>query len=493
MKKLLTTIIIMTTLLLSTSAQTAVDALRYSRLFIGGTARYMAMGGAYGAVGADFTVLSTNPAGIGLYRSSEFTITPSIYSGGTESAYMGNLYNDYRANFNLGNAGLIFTRAFPSSEKQAGWRNIQFGLGINRLQDFNNRMYISGFNTDNSLLDVYSTYATDNSIPFDQIEDDLDYMYAYDLNPAWWTYLMDLDGSGSPSSYVNPVLNPGTYQTLQYQSWGSMNEFVFTMGGNFNDILYLGGTFSIPWIRYFEEASYSEEYTDPGNDISRMYRITELETKGSGFNFKFGVLVRPVDWLRIGGAIHTPTFYNNMKDYNRVYMSSEFKTLDTAGYSSYNKDNVWSKYYELTTPLKAMGNIAFIIAPHGLISADYEYIDYSNARFNRTPSWVNEDIQTGYKSTHNIRIGTEWRYNIFSFRAGYAYYASPYSNGINDGSLRSYSGGIGMKFDKFFIDMAYVYSTSKEDYYLYGYGDYVAMADNTMRSHRVLFTLGTRF
>jgi hypothetical protein len=476
---------------LQTSAQTAVDALRYSRTIIGGTARYMALNGAFGAVGGDFTVLSTNPAGIGIYRSSELTITPSIFTGSTQSAFMGGTYDNSRTNFNLGNVGLIFNRPVYSSKNQSGWKNIQFGMGINRLGDFNNRIYMSGFNADNSLLDVYSTYATDFAIPADQIEKDNDYMYAYDLNPAWWTFL--LDTLGGPSTYYNPVIYPGAVQTLQKQSWGSINEYVFTLGGNYKDILYLAGTFAIPWIRYYEEAVYTEEYTDERNDVSRMYRNVELETKGSGFTFKFGMLIRPVDWLRIGGAFHTPTFYNKVQDYNRVYVSSEFKTLDSAGFSSYSHSNAWTKGYDLTTPLKAMGNIAFIIAPYGLISADYEYVDYSKASFNGTSSWSNEDIRDGYQATHNFRVGTEWRYDIFSFRAGYAFYDSPYQDDINDGSIRSYSGGLGLKVNNFFFDVAYVYSISKEDYFLYGYDDYLSMAENTLKSHRVLFTLGTRF
>jgi hypothetical protein len=404
---------------------------------------------------------------------------------------MGNTTDDKRTNFNLGNAGLVFTKTVQSGSNQSGWKNIQFGMGINRLNDFNNRMYINGFNSNNSLLDVYSAYASDYAIPADQIEQDYDYMYAYDLNPSWWTYL--LDTLGGPASYVNPVVYPGALQTLQFQSWGSMNEFEFALGGNYNDFLYVGATLSIPWIRYFEEANYVEEYTDPGNDVSRMYRNVELETRASGFNFKFGLLLRPVDWLRIGGAFHTPTVYNNVKDYNRVYMSSEFKTPDSEGYTSYYRNNEWTKNYELTTPLKALANIAFIIAPYGLISADYEYVDYSDARFQGTADWVNTDIKNGYKSTHNFRVGTEWRYDIFSFRAGYAYYDNPYQDGINNGIIRSYSGGLGMRVNNYFFDIAYAYSLSSEDYYLYGYGDYVSMAENRLKTHRVLFTLGSRF
>ncbi|MFO8130320.1 MAG: hypothetical protein R6T99_10515 [Bacteroidales bacterium] len=475
----------------SLNAQTAMDALRYSRLETGGTARFMALNGAFGALGADFSTLSTNPAGIGLYKTSEFTITPSVYAGGTESVFNGTTGEEARVNFNLGNAGMIFTKDMTGRNDKNGWKYAQFGVGLNRLNDFNNRVNLRGFNPESSILDVYTQYANDHHLTYPEIEEDRFYEYAYDLNPAWWTYLLDTDPDDT-TQFTNPVLVPGSNTNLNINRWGSMNEWVFTFGGNYNDVLYIGASLGIPYIRYFEEYSYSESLESDDNDLRRFHIDRELETKGTGFNVKFGLIARPLNWLRIGGAIHSPTYYSNMKDRNIVRFESRFATPDQDGNTSYSRSNSWSYDYEMTTPFRAMGSIAFVIGPYGLLSGEYEYVDYSMAKMHNLP-WVNDDIRQGYTATHNFKAGTEWRYNIFSFRAGYAYYDSPYQEGVNDAAINSFSGGLGLRFPGYFIDFTYVHSSHSEDYYLYAYGPYEARAQQDVRKQRFMLTLGTKF
>jgi hypothetical protein len=151
-------------------AQNENDALRYSLINYGGTARFAGMSGAYGAVGADFSSLSQNPAGIGLYRKSEFTITPVLSSNNITSNYMGTSISDSRNTMYLGNIGYVFSQNLKG---HAGpLVNIQFGFGVNQLARFNNRMTISGFNNNNSLLTTYV--------------DDVNYTGAAPiLEPAW--------------------------------------------------------------------------------------------------------------------------------------------------------------------------------------------------------------------------------------------------------------------------------------------------------------------
>jgi len=475
----------------SLMAQTAVDALRYSRIVPGGTARFVSMGGAFGALGGDFSMLSTNPGGIGLYKSSEFTITPSVFAGSTQTDYRGIENKDYRVNFNLGDIGLVFTKKMESKFNTSGWKAVQFGIGLNRLNDFNNRMELSGSTSPSSILDVYTAYANDNNINYSDIEGDPYYDYAYDLNPAWWTYL--LDTLGGPSSYVNPILQSGSNQRMSITSWGSMNEFVIGFGGNYNDRVYIGASFGIPYIRYFEESDYTENLPGPANDMYQFTIHRELETRASGINFKLGLIGRPADWLRIGAAIHTPTFYTNIRDRNVALFDSRFKTPDLYGYTSYFHSNTWTKSYELTTPFRALGSIAFIIGKIGLVSVEYNYTDYSQARFRYVSSYVNDDIRNGYRPTHNFKAGTEWRYGLISLRLGYAYNSSPYQGDINDGTMHIYSGGLGFNFRNYFLDLAYAYSKYTEDYYLYSYGPYEAKAVNDIIGQRYLLTFGARF
>jgi hypothetical protein len=169
-------------------SQSDVDALRYSRTFLGGTARFISMGGAFGSLGADFSTASTNPAGLGLYTKSELTVTPAMFGGRTKSDYNGYQTYDSRFNFNLSKAGIVIASP-PKSNKGATVRSYQIAFGVNRSNNFNNRMLMDGINDRNSIIDTYVDNA--NGIYFGDIEDDKYGYYAYDLNPAWFTYMID--------------------------------------------------------------------------------------------------------------------------------------------------------------------------------------------------------------------------------------------------------------------------------------------------------------
>ena len=476
-------------LTISLSGQNAVDALRYSQQFTGGTARFMAMGGAFGALGADFTVLSTNPGGLGLYRSSELNITPSVFIGSSQSAYNGFSGTDSRANFALGNVGYVYSMRLSSRQNQPGFRYFQFAMGINRLNDFNRRMVMAGPNSENSLLDTYVEYA--DGINYLDIEDNRGGQYGFDLYPAWWTYLLDIDTN--TNIYFSPVPYGGTMQRKIVDQWGSMNEWTFGLGTNYQDILYLGMSINIPWIRYFERSTYSEtDIADTIYDFSSFDVYDRLETRGSGFNMKFGFILRPVDFIRIGGSVHTPT-WSAMRDYWDRYMESWFDNGD-----NYYQESPYGEYqYKLTTPMRLQGSLAFIFGKHGLISGEYEYVDYSKAKLRASDYdfyYENNDISTAYVQGHNLKFGTEWRTGPFSFRAGYAMYNSPYKEGINDGSRTAWSGGIGYRNQNFYFDVAYVNVRSTEDYYFYGTENIsVNPVVNELTDHRILLTLGTKF
>jgi len=473
-------------------AQNEVDALRYSTTSVVGTARYSAMGGSFGALGADFSTLSTNPGGIGLYKSSEFSITPSVYVGSTKSEFMGMKGNDSQANFNLGNAGFVFSQEMTN--KNSFIKNFQFAFGVNRIDNFNNRMAIKGYNQKNSITDTYVDDA--NGIHKLNIEDDQYGYYAYDLNLAWWTYLLDTL-PGYNDQYITPVQNgPGQaiLQRNDVNTWGSTNEFLFSLGVNLNDRLYVGGTFGFPTIRYFRESRYVE--IDDRNliyDFSRLDLYESLHTSGTGFNMKFGMILRATDWLRVGGAIHSPTWYGNMRDEWYSELSSEFDNNDT-----YSKLSPYGNYsYNLETPWKALGSLGFVIAKTALFNIDYEFIDYSKAKFRGSQyGFYNENdiIQNNYTQSHNIRLGAEYRMGNFAIRGGGGFSTSPYASNINDGERSFFSGGFGYRERNFFADFAYVRSQVKEDYYLYGSENVsVDPTINKYIANNFLLTLGFRY
>ncbi|MEN8225552.1 MAG: hypothetical protein ABFS05_09365 [Bacteroidota bacterium] len=490
MKQYLISTIIVVSMSLHGMGQNAGDALRYSQQFMGGTARYMAMGGSFGALGADLSVLSTNPAGLGMYKSSDFSLTPSVYVGSSSSLYNGFSGSDSRTNFAVANAGYVITKKLQKKADEPGFRYVQFAMGINRLNDFNRRMVMQGENTENSLLDTYVEYA--NGIDYRDIEDDYNGMYGFDLTPAWWTFLLDIDDTNT-NTYYSPIPYGGTLQRKLIDQWGSMNEWNFSMGTNYGELLYLGMSFSIPWIRYYERSTYSEiDIADTIYDFDQFNIYDRLETKGTGFTFKFGFILRPTDFIRIGGAMHTPTWYS-MKD---SWNSSTESFFDNGDY--YKESSPYGNYkYTLSTPMRLQGSLAFLFGTYGLISGEYEYIDYSTAKlraYDYSFFSENNDIAVSYGKGHNYKVGTEWRSGPFSFRAGYAYYNSPYQDELNDGSKNAYSGGIGFKDKFYYLDFAYVYTKSVEDYYLYGTNNIsVNPVVNELTDHRFIVTLGTRF
>lgn len=460
-------------------AQNEVDALRYSQLTFGGTARSSAVAGAFGALGGDFSTLSVNPAGIGIYKSSEFTFSPSLYLGSTESSFLDGYGEDMKYNFNLGNAGLVFVmHAGPSADKK-GWKQIQFGLGLNRHANFNNRMLIEGFNPQSSLLHTFVNYANGKA-PSE--------LNPFDTELAFNTWL--LDTLGNNTTYTSATPDGQVEQRKSITSDGSVNEFVISLGANYDDRLYLGATLGFPFVRYFENSTYSErDVNEYYGDFNEFNVYENLEARGTGVNFKFGMIFRATDWVRLGVAVHTPTFYDMREDYSTT-ISSSFDNGDEYEDGSEGKFD-----YELETPMRAIGSIAFIIGKYGLVSADYEFVDYSSARL-RSSSYKffdeNDAIRNSYTATGNLRVGTEWRYENFSFRGGYAIYGSPYKNNINDGQATSYTLGFGLREASYFVDFAYVRTMASEDYYLYD-PEYVPAALNDFTRNSYMMTLGFRF
>ncbi len=464
-------------------AQNEVDALRYSQMFLGGTARYTSMGGAFGALGGDFSTLSLNPAGIGVYKASEFTFTPSIYNGKTESMYNETFRDDYKYNFNFGNIGVVYTYYSKNkfSDDEGGWKNAQFGFGINRQNNFNNRIFIEGSNAENSLLDQYVGLA--NGTYYNNLD-------PFSTQLAFNTWLLDtLNG---PDDFYSPISNGGVLQRKVITTKGSMNEMVISLGGNYNDRLYIGATLGLPFLHYKQSSDYTEfDDADTIADIESYTVHDEFTTNGSGINFKFGLIFRAANWFRLGAAVHSPTYYYTMDESYKSRIDSYWDDGD-----HYYDGSEGNFDYTLTTPMRAIGSVAFVIGKAGIISADYEYINYSDARLRADWEDVFADqnlaIRENYKEANNIRVGTEWRFQPFSFRAGYAMYGNPFSTEINTEERTSVSFGFGFRQKQYFIDLAYLMTTYSDDYYIYD-PYFVSPAKNDYTQNAVMLTMGFRY
>jgi hypothetical protein len=197
----------------------------------------------------------------------------------------------------------------------------------------------------------------------------------------------------------------------------------------------------------------------------------------------------PVKFIRIGGAVHTSTNYYNMSDFYYASMSSSFRGGEY--YSDRSPDGFYD--YELKTPLRALGSIAVLLGKYGLITADYEYIDYANSSlWAYDYSFINENnaIETQYTSANNLRFGAEVRASIFTLRGGYGMYGTPYKGESTMGERTGYSFGIGMRKNGMIIDFAYNHSSFEGNYYMYSGAP---PSNNLVKTNLYSLTLGYRY
>lgn len=500
----------------ATQAQDDIDVLRASRPGYGGTARFQSMGGAFGSLGGDFSSISVNPAGLGVYRSAEFSLTPTLFHNTTESNYMGGITSDFVYNFNINNLGYVGNISLGNS----GWVSFNFGLGFNRQNNYYQNQYVATNSATGSLLEEFSLNA-DNGAGNYYFEGmalstgaiflkEFETGGIVDPNDITSTEIQDLpvyeDFYYTNDFYHYQELDNNNFifgQQLDQdsRSQGKRSEFVLSAAGNYNHKIYIGASVGIQRLRYenqfnhFESTEGSEfQNTYPGDVYFGNFDFsTNINTYGTGFNFKAGILARPVEFLRVGAAIHTPTIFN---------LESEFYTrMETNlnnGDSFEDRTDLLISDFKAITPLKAVASIALQAQQIGLISFDYEFIDYSNMKFrledDRTyERAVNDDIAAIYSSTHNFRGGAEVRLGPFFFRGGVAYYATPYvedEEQLND--LFAYSGGIGFGSGGFKLDFGYVRSVTGNSFQPIQIQD-VELAETESISNRFIATLAFRF
>lgn len=449
-------------------AQSDADALRFSMLEFGGTARSLGSGNAYGALGGDMSTASMNPAGLGIYRSSEFTVSTRLLSIEANSSYYGTNTTDNRYDFALSNAGLVFANVNRGRENATNaWVGGAFALTYNHIADFNSAVTYSGFNDHSSLLDTYVSYLNTGTgtAPSDVFNSD-----PFGAGLAWDTYLINpfpLDSM----KYFSEISDGHVQQTKSITTNGGINEFSIAFAGNYGNRLYIGGAIGIPHIRYVQSYVYSEEDVQNEHPNFNSFALTDVaETYGTGINGKIGLIYRVNNYLRLGAAAHTPTLYG-MSD---AYFSS--MSSDVAS-GTYNTESPIGEYdYELITPWRVSGSAAVTLKDIGFISAEYEFVDYSEAayNFNRTydagdlsyESTVNNNIDTKYGTASNIRFGAELMYDVFRFRGGYIMSSTPFNEGIAaqdaDFSRNTYTAGIGIKEESFFIDFGFSHTTTNE-------------------------------
>lgn len=434
------------------SGQNIYDVYNISTSYYQGTAKSMAMGNAMGAVGEDFSSISINPAGLGLFRKPTFTFTPSINTTYTKSVLNGDLATDSKAKMSANNFGY-------AGINKSGKNIVNWAFGMNRTNNFNNKTFVDGYNDSNSLIDAYFAEIIANDIYDEKVLESYSPTYIY---PLWETYLINFEPDGL---LTTPVPAGGLRQLKGVNSWGGTNEWTVTSSINFGDKLFFGVSINMPYVYSRKITDYKEDFS---TDKSINYWLQEeaLATTGWGFNSKLGLIAYPCRWLRLGASFHTPTVYN---------LTDTWRT-ETVTYIEDSKINsefiVPTSYfsYSMMTPWRANGSAAFIFGNFGMITADYEYVDYGNimlSDYEYDYNEYNQYISETFKPTMNLRLGTEWRYQNLCFRGGYSFYGSPYGIESKDYRRNSLSCGIGYTQHFLTLDFAYVYTIQNHDYNLY--------------------------
>lgn len=452
------------------SAQTVEEALLYANQNFSGTARSSAMGGAFSSLGGDISSLSTNPAGIGIFRQSVVSYTPGVRMSKTEG--VGTTGDKNR--FIFPSVGFVF-----SSEAMGGG-GLNFGISYTQGANFNQKYNLVDDNVSYSFLDDITREANfdtnGNFKPW--AKKDLE-NYKGGLLPslAYNTYLLNPRTDGG---YVSALMDVDKLNRRGlYDRKGSLGEIAFTVGGNSNDFIYWGLTLGVQTTMYKKEDKYSEKVANPSaqTTLKEFYQDTFLETKGGGVNLKAGAIVRPVNSLRLGLAIHTPTFFTLEDQFLYVMDSYFFKEPEAGKGTSFrqtfptnNSPQVFE--YEYRTPWKFILGGSYIFGKTGLLSVDYELMDYSSSRYSSSQGNfddVNDAIKRMYQLTGNLKVGGEVKlFPAFSLRAGYNHFGNMYSKESNrEQKAMQFSGGLGYRHKKFALDVSLEHYTQENQTHFY--------------------------
>lgn len=539
MKKISTLLSLFSLPLLAFS-QSVTGAYTISQQDLRGTARFMSMGGAFGALGGDLSAISQNPGGLGIYRSNEVGFTLGLDMDNTKCEAGGLSTTNNMTRFHLNNIGGVFTMKLYNNVIP----NINFGFTYNKGASFNRRMRGTIPNLQTSL----SNYIAGLSNSAGLNEADVSYGDNYDpYNPPagnryvpWLTvlgyygFLTTPEGNKEEPHWYGQF-GDGTTGTGRFEvnEKGSVDEYNIAIGGNINNVVYWGMDFDITSVDYRIQSIWSEAldkayvYNPNTGNVGRYNADWALydnyKMSGTGFNFKLGVIVKPIQELRLGLAFHTPTYYNLNEtyynehlEYNYPFKTESNSTWANDGYSAGNTFN-------LRTPWRVIASIAGVIGNNFIISADYEWAGYKSMKYsdadvygyydpwydwdNPWNDWdwysasntrasgnsrdyyyspndyANAKIREVYQNTNTFRIGAEYRIiPSLSVRAGYSFSTSPVSTEVKDykvdvpgtGIMTNYSldnttshitCGLGYKHKGFYVDLAYVYKHMSSEYF----------------------------
>ncbi|MCX6350285.1 MAG: hypothetical protein NTX03_00300 [Bacteroidetes bacterium] len=478
------------------------DVLRYSQKFYQSSARSAGSGSAFGAIGADPVSFSINPAGLGLYRRNEFTMGVGYEHPTTTSTYFGNDSFEVSDNLNVSNMNLVIANLKYDDDKPKteGWVAFNFAIGFNRTNSFNKKIYVKGVNDANSFTQSFLGDAEGRSDTSIQADDKFSL-----TRLAYEAYLIDNNDKSKPRHYTSAsqTENPTNFKSLQTDEIsyrGSMNDINLSIGGNYSNNFFIGASVLIPTINYHYQRTFTETNQNPNFNYYKSSQYTEyVNTTGVGISANAGIIYKPNDNFRFGVSGQLPTFYSMSDDY-KYSITGNF--INNASQTSNSPTGEFP--YSIVTPSRVTISAAAINNKYGFLSLDYEFIGYNTGRIATNYEGArqqNENVRYYYRGIGNLRIGGELRYDLFSFRAGYGLYGSPYNSSIGavptnaKAAANAFTFGAGYREKTFFIDAAYQIIQSNSFYLPYSISSGTVNPGATINSsaNNIIITFGTRF
>ncbi len=527
------------------SAQTAYDAFLFSENNYEGTARTVAMGNAFTALGGDLGAISLNPAGSAVARYSQFSITPSLtfttnttkgvspYTDGS-LPYFDREYRNRNTAFSMPNFGLTFNW---ETGRSSGLKNLTFGFVANCMNSWNEDVYAAGKNSTTSFMGSMAAGATANGYLGSELNTSNAYDYYSWRDVVGYQSGMISTFGGHDNEFVGAsevlidkngaieiALGGPIDQSYGRQVKGRKNEYLINLGANISDFLFIGANLGFTAMNYEYAEYFKEQAVDPSDFeieldngermyFDRMKYNYNYYVETSGIYGKFGIILTPGAGLRLGAAIQTPTVTTIDEGWKHAGETQFTNSRYNASASSpYGEDS-----YSFREPWRANFGLAWTLGSFAVISADYEICDYSKMQFRRNGfndgreyfEDLNNDIQTIYGKSNMFRLGAEIKLGTVAVRGGYGLTTSPEKATISGEELpgmktQTASFGLGYASKKsFFADAAVRYAFATDEYFM-PYEDYmydvndnlVAFAPeilNTRSDWKVMLTIGWRF
>lgn len=475
---------------LSANAQETYENAKLAGEDLNGTARYVGMGGAMEALGADISTIGSNPAGIGLFRHSNVSLSAGLLmqSDGKEFS------NGKKTNLSFDQIGGVYTT-------RTGQKSfLNFGFNYHKSKNFdyilnaagslngssqNKQSYIKGILGDENNGGFYVGKNKDGQ--------NIGYVNATSTNVAYtWSQIDNLYwNSLIPSSAGVFNYEKATGYTLDRAHTGYIGNYDFAVSGNLNDRVYLGLTFGMKDVNYKGYSEYRENLNNTGGVLVR----DERKVTGSGFDITAGVIVRPVaeSPFRIGAYVKSPTWYD-LTTSNATGLVYVQGTKNKESYISNSYD------FKMWTPWKFGFSLGHTIGNNIALGATYEYENYANinSRVNNGGYYdyyydqyyessipdknMNAHTKEVLKGVSTLKLGIEYKpVSNVALRMGYNYVGAKYASDrqkdpglasfgtayssttdyTNWGEINRFTLGVGYQVKKFNIDLAYQYSAQK--------------------------------